>query len=478
MINTDAIASTQKAGQGDAVIFAPDTQNIAKNIFNAGLNISKQKAQQAIQNKKIAHLNQQNFYKQLQDIKAKIWDADLDEINDKIKTDIVKYAIDKQKQGIDVFSDMPSLTELNGKLGELSALASASKSAETIHNETLQKGLSDKWINYDDAQSYKNLDAYKNMDIATRALNNPQLSLRPFDYQKWFNDGIGKQIDQQLKPFQGKVYYDSDNKDISLEIQNGIIDGNKDLTRTALLNTGRVNPEDVDGIVNQLHDQFKKGAFYDSSKDDKLALDKKKFDDMMAFRNKQLAFQKKKHEDQKALNKPLPTYVTETIVGMANGTVTKEKFFGVPVNGAVQDSDGNIVKKPVYGKASTTDNGKSLTFEIINSETGNRVGSTTIPIYNDNKEVVVSGTKVWQDMENDAVTNGFSYGTEYKAGTKSYNKPKPDYNNINSKNSNNNKNSSATKTYTIINPNDGSTIATGVSKVDADKALKKGYKIK
>lgn len=426
----DAIASTSKAGEGDAVIFKHDGQGISQNVRNWYNKDGGQRQAQALQKQKFSYNNQASFYKNLQDIKAKIWDADLDEINTKINDDIIKYAIDQQKKGIDVFSDPQSMVELNGKLGQLSALANASKSAQTIHDNTFKQGIADDWKNYDDAKSYSELEAYKNLPIAQRALVNPKLQLRDFNPEEYINKNISPLLLKDLQPLKGKVYNDEESKTQSEEIQNGIIDGYLPMVTEQLIATGRVDPTDAEKIATDWVEKQKAAAFFDPTKEKNLEFQKQKHADMMAHRAKQLAFAKQKHEDEKKYNTPIPTYVTETMVGLADGSVTKNKFYGVPVGDPVDDGKGGVIKNPVYGNVSSTDNGKSLVFEVLDKDSGKKVSSIKIPVYNNNGDVVVSGTNVWQNINDDATANGISYGTEFKSNTKTYDKPSPVYKKI------------------------------------------------
>jgi len=427
----DAIASTSQAGQGDAVIFKSNGPGLSNNIRHYYDREGNNRQQQALQKQKFAQSNQQSFYKNIQDIKAKIWDADLEEINSKINDDILKYATEQQQKGIDVFSDPQSLVELNGKLGQLSALASASKSAQEIHNKTFQQGIADDWKTYDDAKSYSSLMEYKNLPIAQRALINPELKLRDFNAEEYINKNVSPLLLKDLQPLKGKVYNDEVSKQASEDAQNGIIDGYLPMVTEQLISTGRVNPEEATKIATDWVEKQKAAAFYDPTKNAKLAQDLNKHNDLLALRKAKLGLDRDKFEYTKKYNEPIPTNVTETMVGMAKGTVTSEKFYGVPISDPVTDSKGNVVKEPVYGKAYKADNGKSLEFEIIDKATGKSVGRKKIPVFNDKNEVVVAGSNVWQNINDDANANGISYGTELKSNSKTYKKPEPNYNPIN-----------------------------------------------
>jgi len=272
---------------------------------------------------------------------------------------------------------------------------------------------------------------YKNLPIAQRALINPELKLRDFNAEEYINKNVSPLLLKDLQPLKGKSYNDEASKQQSEEIQNGIIDGYLPMVTEQLISTGRVNPEEATKIATDWVEKQKAAAFYDPTKNAKLAQDLNKHNDLFALRKAKLGLDRDKFEYTKKYNEPIPTNVTETMVGMANGTVTSEKFYGVPISDPVTDGKGKVIADAVYGKAYKADNGKSLEFEIIDKATGKSVGRKKIPVFNDKNEVVVAGSNVWQNINDDANANGISYGTELKSNSKTYKKPNPNYNPIN-----------------------------------------------
>jgi hypothetical protein len=275
----DALSSTSRAGEGDAVIFKSSGPGLSNNIRHYFDVEGNRRQQQALQKQKFSQANQTSFYKNLQDIKAKIWDADLEEINTKINDDIIKYATEQQKNGIDVFSDPQSMVELNGKLGQLSALASASKSAQEIHNKTFQQGIADDWKNYDDAGSYKSLMEYKNLPIAQRALINPELKLRDFNADEYVSKNIFPDYQKIITPIRAKTFTDEASRDIAIQSQIGVADGFKERVKNQLILTNRMTPDEAEAYSTLWTEQRKAEvvAYYNPQP-------KQKEDNMNAYR--------------------------------------------------------------------------------------------------------------------------------------------------------------------------------------------------
>lgn len=96
MTNT-AIASTQRAGEGDAVILGNNSQPVINTILQIGERNKQGAAQSKLLNDKQKQENATKFYQNLAGLKSKIWDADLPRATEKIDNLITK-AIDFQKK--------------------------------------------------------------------------------------------------------------------------------------------------------------------------------------------------------------------------------------------------------------------------------------------------------------------------------------------------------------------------------------------
>ena len=163
MTNT-AIASTQRAGEGDAVILGNNSQPVINTILKIGERNKQGAAQSKLLKDKQKQENATKFYQNLAGLKSKIWDADLPRATEKIDNLITK-AIDYQKKGINPFDpqNMGAYIDLYGDIEKLQLFQEASKSSEQQYLKAFQSLNSDKTELYDKGKGITALQEYRNL---------------------------------------------------------------------------------------------------------------------------------------------------------------------------------------------------------------------------------------------------------------------------------------------------------------------------
>jgi len=318
------IVHTTQAGEGDAVIFGRESRlSPIDNILNLGAQKQKAKAQSALLKQKLSNDNQQGFYKQLQDIRSKVWDADLPEVNKQID-DLVKFNIDAQKNGVDPFSDVAHLAENSGRLAKIEAYATSGILQSQKYSDGL-KAISKGKIGDDDinvAESIKSYNDWKNLPKEERSITEPQIVYAPIDTEKI----LGKQYDGNIKALVATYGNDRQDKKLSEDATKIMRESLRKMELEAYtklqpwVDRGMITPEDA---ATKIRSYFSKNddlaTLYDKTVDENQSLAIRKQNEVEAYHQKLYDLASKKFQFTKSMSEIKNTEVDDLFNSIIGG---------------------------------------------------------------------------------------------------------------------------------------------------------------
>ena len=346
-MTNNAIASTQKTGEGDAFLF--DNSGATRNI---GI-LAKQKAQEAAgeqqakqQKDKQDYDTEKQFYDGLSDIKLDLYEKDVPFINGKID-DIIKKVADEKMAGRNPFdiSNSDAYVGIRGELGKLQAWAAGSKATKAKVRDLQTALYQDKSGVFDKDKTQAALDAYTAYELPERISLDIQPVQAPFNGQAFLTKNLTPTILKSSLPLQ-KVYTD---KTAQSEAQAQLDNLKVQYTPVVdqfLLSTGRYKPEEIPEQRDKYLESFQLKALYDDKQDVSEAFKAQKQAEDLAIKKARLALDRDKFDFSKTVKETTPTYAFEelgrTILGDGSNTV----FNGQPyydANLGTTNSKGEII---------------------------------------------------------------------------------------------------------------------------------------
>jgi hypothetical protein len=430
-----SIASTQKAGEGDAFILdnAGATRNIGI-LSRMKLAEDKRNQQERIAKDKKEADVQKQFFDSLSGINTLgIRPKDVGFLNTQID-DLLKNVNDAKMAGKNPL-DMNNVSEYTntiGQLGKIQAYAHASRSMNTEDLDFQKKLMTDTKGLYDKDKSMKAFQTRYDLDLPEALSLKIEPVQAPIKFGEILDKTLGDNIKEQLKV--AKEYKDRGEVDKANEIVAKIKQGT--LT-TALrlgdpyVNEGRISVDDIVKQSNAFIEQYNSEALYDPNKDEDQSLAKDKFDLDFWKKHQDASQGWKKIDIAKKAAAKLDTNLEKMFVDMANGQISSTMFQGKPnLETAAVDESGEVVTengKPVpsaYGKVlqakQKDSNGqKGFTVEIVNPLTNTVQGTKFIPVLDKEGKSIVTTTSAYQNLQDIAVKNGYRYvgNTGYQAKT-------------------------------------------------------------
>lgn len=480
------ITSAIKAGDGDAVIFGRESRlSPADNLLQIGRANEQAKNQSKLLKQKLSNDNAQGFYKQLQDMNGKVWSNDLPHITNIIDKDIVGYANDLQKKGIDPFSDPTAMAELSGRIGKLNAFASASvgdkATLDAYHKALMEDAKKDQLFNL--PNSIAKGEVWAKLPPDQRALN----PLQP----EYNTPNLETILDKQYTPIlkQGMATFlksttDKNEKEVNTK-------NFKDFaTSTELSAYGKLQPLIDQGLITPAQAQegitkfFSKAndltATYNANKDQDQAFAREKEATRKAEWEKEFGLKKDKFAFAKSYMEVKPNETEALFKGIAAGVPVNTMALSQQVimrpNGEqvitgafypIKNKEGKVTAIQI--KTYTKDENKNLV----------PAGDVITPLLSKDGKFIYSTSPIYQAKFADAGQNkapATTYTTDENGDYVEVDNPEAT---PGTKQGTNESSSGSTtvKSYSIINPKTGQVIATGQSQEAAEKAQKKGYKI-
>ena len=346
-MTNNAIASTQKTGEGDAFLF--DNSGATRNIVI----LAKQKAQEAAgeqqakqQKDKQDYDTQKQFYDGLSDIKLDLYEKDVPFINGKID-DIIKKVADEKMAGRNPFdiSNSDAYVGIRGELGKLQAWAAGSKATKAKVRDLQTALYQDKSGVFDKDKTQAALDAYTAYELPERISLDIQPVQAPFNGQAFLTKNLTPTILKSSLPLQ-KVYTD---KTAQSEAQAQLDNLKVQYTPVVdqfLLSTGRYKPEEIPEQRDKYLESLQFKALYDDKQDVSEAFKAQKQAEDLAIKKARLALDRDNLAFSKTVKETTPTYAFEelgrTILGDGSNTV----FNGQPyynTNLGTTNSEGEII---------------------------------------------------------------------------------------------------------------------------------------
>ena len=346
-MTNNAIASTQKTGEGDAFLF--DNSGATRNI---GI-LAKQKAQEAAgeqqakqQKDKQDYDTQKQFYDGLSDIKLDLYEKDVPFINGKID-DIIKKVADEKMAGRNPFdiSNSDAYVGIRGELGKLQAWAAGSKATKAKVRDLQTALYQDKSGVFDKDKTQAALDAYTAYELPERISLDIQPVQAPFNGQAFLTKNLTPTILKSSLPLQ-KVYTD---KTAQSEAQAQLDNLKVQYTPVVdqfLLSTGRYKPEEIPEQRDKYLESLQFKALYDDKQDVSEAFKAQKQAEDLATKKARLRFDQDKEQYARKVKETTPTYAFEelgrTVLGDGSNTV----FNGQPyydTNLGTTNSKGEII---------------------------------------------------------------------------------------------------------------------------------------
>lgn len=341
-MTNNAIASTQKTGEGDAFLF--DNSGATRNI---GI-LAQQKAQEAAreqqakqQKDKQDYDTQKQFYDGLSDIKLDLYEKDVPFINGKID-DIIKKVADEKMAGRNPFdiSNSDAYVEIRGELGKLQAWAAGSKATKAKVRDLQTALYQDKSGVFDKDKTQAALDAYTAYELPERISLDIQPVQAPFNGQAFLTKNLTPTILKSSLPLQ-KVYTD---KTAQAEAQAQLDNLKVQYTPVVdqfLLSTGRYKPEEIPEQRDKYLESLQFKALYDDKQDVKENLDERKQTALEEYRKKQTAIQQQRansYGKQVDFNTTVQDYgTTEFVDLLSDGTPQSDTEF---INTVISSANG------------------------------------------------------------------------------------------------------------------------------------------
>lgn len=320
MTNT-AIASTQQAGEGDAVILGNNSQPVANTLLQIGARKQQQDAQSKLLNQKQKQENATKFYSNLSGLKEKIWDADLSRASEQVNA-LVSKAIDYQKKGINPFEpqNMGAYMDLYGDVEKLQLFQEASKSAEQQYLKGFQSLNNDKTELYDKDKSITALQTYRNMDPLERAKITIDLPKAPYNSIALTDKTLGGTM--KLITSNAKVLNDiglvTEANEAVLKNKPAFIQSALGL-HTAAIQQGRITPEKVMQDASDYFDANIRTALYNPNKDEDQQLAKVKEANLQADRKRRADLAQQKFQFMKSMSEVKSPEVDDLFLSIQEG---------------------------------------------------------------------------------------------------------------------------------------------------------------
>jgi hypothetical protein len=402
MTNT-AIASTQQAGQGDAVILGNNSQPAGNTLLQIGARKQQQNAQEKLLNQKQKQDNATKFYQNLAGLKERIWDADLGRATEKVN-ELVNKAIDYQKKGINPFDpqNMGAYMDLYGDVEKLQLFQEASKSAEQQYLKGYTSINNDKLGVFDHNKSITALESYKNYEPLERAKLTIDLPLAPYNSIALTDKTLGDTMN--LITQNAKVLNDAglvaDANDAVLKNKPAFMESALGLHQTAI-QQGRITPEQVLKDASDYFDANIKKALYDPTKDEDQAFAKAKQADLNADRARRFKLASEKFQFAKSLQEIKSTEVDDLFksiseglpvssMALANQTIQNPKTGELVITGAftpIKNKNNEVVGVNIETFKEVEENGVK---KIV------KQGNITSPILDSKKNPVYSTTQIYK----------------------------------------------------------------------------------
>ena len=347
MAANNAIASTQKTGEGDAFLF--DNSGATRNI---GI-LAKQKAQEAAgeqqakqQKDKQDYDTQKQFYDGLSDIKLDLYEKDVPFINGKID-EIIKKVADEKMAGRNPFdiSNSDAYVGIRGELGKLQAWAAGSKATKAKVRDLQTALYQDKSGVFDKDKTQAALDAYTAYELPERISLDIQPVQAPFNGQAFLTKNLTPTILKSSLPLQ-KVYTD---KTAQAEAQAQLDNLKVQYTPVVdqfLLSTGRYKPEEIPEQRDKYLESLQFKALYDDKQDVSEAFKAQKQAEDLAIKKARLALDRDKFDFSKTVKETTPTYAFEELGRTILSEGSNEVFNGLnyyDTNLGVTNSKGEII---------------------------------------------------------------------------------------------------------------------------------------
>lgn len=422
-MTNNAIASTQKTGEGDAFLF--DNSGATRNI---GI-LAQQKAQEAAreqlakqQKDKQDYDTEKQFYDGLSDIKLDLYEKDVPFINGKID-DIIKKVADEKMAGRNPFdiSNSDAYVGIRGELGKLQAWAAGSKATKAKVRDLQTALYQDKSGVFDKDKTQAALDAYTAYELPERISLDIQPVQAPFNGQAFLTKNLTPTILKSSLPLQ-KVYTD---KTAQLEAQAQLDNLKVQYTPVVdqfLLSTGRYKPEEIPEQRDIYLESLQLKALYDDKQDVSEAFKAQKQAEDLAIKKARLALYRDKFDFSKTVKETTPTYAFEelgrTITGGGSSAVFENTPYedtdlGIPdgaggyiypiiskIEKSEVNPDKSITAVVTLKKPQLSKDEKSVEFvdHILKVPAFDKIGN---PVY--------QNSKLYADIQKNAVKNNISY---------------------------------------------------------------------
>ncbi len=366
MAANNAIASTQKTGEGDAFLF--DNSGATRNI---GI-LAQQKAQEAAREQQAKLLKdkqdydtQKQFYDGLSEINLDLYEKDVPFINSKID-DIIKKVADEKMAGRNPFdiSNSDAYVGIRGELGKLQAWAAGSKATKAKVRDLQTALYQDKSGVFDKDKTQAALDAYTAYELPERISLDIQPVQAPFNGQAFLTKNLTPTILKSSLPLQ-KVYTD---KTAQSEAQAQLDNLKVQYTPVVdqfLLSTGRYKPEEIPEQRDKYLESLQFKALYDDKQDVSEAFKAQKQAEDLALKKARLRFDQDKEQYARKVKETTPTYVFQELGRTILSEGSNEVFNGLnyyDTNLGVTKKDGSIVyptinkiEKRIYNPDGTID---------------------------------------------------------------------------------------------------------------------------
>ena len=422
-MTTTAIASTQKAGDGDATILGNNSRPIAQNLLAQSQQQAKAKSAGDLLKQKGIQETQTNFFKGLQGIKGKIAFQDVGYFTGKVN-EMIDYAIEQQKAGQNPFDPSNSTyLDLYGKLSQIQQEASASKSAEELGNKYMTTWQSGQKDDFDQMANAKTLAEFWNTPVLLRSPDQLKLNYAPVDFAKKLKE-VDKIVLPQLK--MAKSYYDQNQVDVAnkaIEDMKLMIPDFVTGLYSREIAQGRTTPEEALKRATEYVNTLTQDASLDPTKINSLALAKQKEDNLEEFRKAKLALEQGRlavsqrnattAEKKQASSTTEPLDVMALLEQAKGGDINSIKLLNVGNAYGGMDDNGFNITKVVKG------DGRKLVNPVTGNEFIASPNQTFFELTDKNGKIVYQATdaEALKGMANGSWGQGVNKATQIDATT-------------------------------------------------------------
>lgn len=325
------IASTQRAGEGDA--FLLDNKGARDNIH-----ILNQAKQASIKNNAIAKVakdkqiadNAKNWYGKLDFNQTEIRPIDHIEASDRINNlfkDIKEYS-DKGINPFDMASNPSAFLDMTQKMQELKEFFTASRSLNHKLKD-FQTGIvrSQKDETIDFGKSMEKYKSIYNMPLADAVQQDLSLVQTPVNLERIWDKEFTDNLKGQLAPY-SKVFNTKQTADDAQTAISGILQKQVDPligSAATYIEQGRVTPDDVAKRAATWLSQFNPVSLYDDNKTLDRSERARQFNTKEARMNRQFEYTKTK--DAKAQGNPSEFNIKEGLQLANNGSASAQQIF-------------------------------------------------------------------------------------------------------------------------------------------------------